>query len=92
MLLGLLAAFVLLIFAVGYFLIVIVWPRQAKRWQESFNSRFPAISDAEFIARCSPGTNPEVALRVRQVLAESIGVECERIYPSSRLIQDLDAG
>jgi hypothetical protein len=86
----LLAAFVLLLFAVWCFLIVVVWPIQAKRWQESFNSRFPAISDAEFIARCSPGTDPEVALRVRRVLAESFNVECERIYPSSRLAADLD--
>jgi hypothetical protein len=88
----LLVAFVLLIFVVGFILMVIDLAIRAKRWRECFNSRFPPISDAEFIARCSPGTDPEVALRVRQVIAESIGVECERIYPSSRLIQDLDAG
>jgi hypothetical protein len=59
--------------------------------QTAFRDRFPPISDAEFLARCRPGTDPVVALRVRQTVAESMGVEYGRIYPSSRLIKDLDA-
>lgn len=56
-----------------------------------FRQRFPPISDAEFLARCSPGTRPEVALRVRRMMAEQLGVEYDRVYPSSRLIEDLGA-
>jgi hypothetical protein len=63
----------------------------AKRRQESFKERFPPISDAEFLARCRPGTNPAVALRVRRIVADSLGVEYERIYPSSRFVEDLGA-
>jgi hypothetical protein len=88
----LLVAFVLLVYVVGFILMLIDLAIRAKRWQESFNSRFPAISDAEFVARCAPGIDAEVALRVRRVVAENIGVECERIYPSSRLMEDLGGG
>lgn len=62
----------------------------AKRRQAAFENRFPPISDAEFLARCSPGTDPSVALRVRKVLSDCLYVEYEEIYPSSRL-KDLGA-
>lgn len=57
-----------------------------------FKARFPPISDEEFMARCPAGTNPAVALKVRRILSDSLGVEYERIYPESSLIDDLDAG
>ncbi|MBX9624693.1 MAG: hypothetical protein K2X82_12870 [Gemmataceae bacterium] len=57
----------------------------------SFNERFPPISDAEFLARCTPGTRPEVALKVRRIVAEHLAVEYERVYPSTRFIEDLGA-
>jgi hypothetical protein len=63
----------------------------AVRDRTIFNERFPPISDAEFLARCRPGTRPDVALGVRRVLSDSLGVDYERIYPSSRLIEDLGA-
>ena len=63
--------------------------RLAKRHAKAFNERFPPISDEEFLARCTPGTNPYIALKVRSVLSESLGVEYERIYPESRLAEDL---
>lgn len=63
-----------------------------EKWnRKSFEDRFPPISDAEFIARCTPGTNQDTALRVRRIVAETLGVEYERIYPSSRLVEDLGA-
>ena len=34
---------------------------------KSFEKRFPPISDEEFVARCTPGTDPAVALRVRRL-------------------------
>lgn len=61
------------------------------RAEADFNKRFRPISDAEFLARCSPGIRPEVALGVRRVLAECLNVDYERIYPSSRIGADLGA-
>lgn len=72
---------------------VLLWDMVARREEmAAFRKRFPPISDTEFLARCSPGTRPEVALRVRRLMAEELGVEYERVYPSSRLIEDLGAG
>ena len=59
--------------------------------EEKFNRQFPPISDAEFLARCTPGTRPEVALKVRQIIADQLAVEYERIYPSTRFVDDLGA-
>ena len=49
------------------------------------------ISDQEFLARCRPGTSPEVALKVRRIVAEHLAVKYEQIYPSTRFIEDLGA-
>jgi hypothetical protein len=57
----------------------------------SFRERFPPISDAEFLARCRPGTNPEVALKVRRIVAKHFGIEYERVYPSMTFIEDIGA-
>ncbi len=57
----------------------------------AFEERFPPISDAEFLARCSPGTDHGVALKVRRILSDIYGVEYERVYPSSRLVDDPEA-
>jgi hypothetical protein len=62
------------------------------RWDRAtFEERFPPISDAEFMARCRPGTRPEVALKVRRMVAEYMGVDYERVYPSMSFIEDLGA-
>jgi hypothetical protein len=57
----------------------------------AFAEKFPPISDAEFLARCRPGTDPAVALKVRRIIAEHLAVEYERVYPSSRFVDDLGA-
>lgn len=57
----------------------------------TFEDRFPPLSDAEFVARCRPGTRPEIALKVRRIVADCLGVEYERIYPESRFVDDLGA-
>jgi hypothetical protein len=72
--------------AVGV-LIVILICTGIKR-QELFEKQFPPISDAEFMARCAPGVRPEVALKVRRIVADNLGVQYERIYPSSRFVED----
>jgi hypothetical protein len=63
----------------------------AVRTRRTFRERFPPISDAEFLALCPPGVSPEVALRVRQMVAESFAVEYERVHPSMTFIEDLAA-
>ena len=48
-----------------------------------------ALSDDEFLARCHPGTDPVIALKVRRIVADQAGIQYERIYPSSRFVEDL---
>jgi hypothetical protein len=63
-------------------------------WMRScaeFRERFPPISDAEFLARCPPGTNLEVALKVRRIVADHFAIEYERVHPSGRFIEDFGA-
>jgi hypothetical protein len=59
------------------------------RKRAKFAERFPPISDAEFVERCPPGTSPKVALKVRRMVANQLGIEYERIYPSSSFVDDL---
>jgi hypothetical protein len=63
----------------------------AVRQRRSLADKFPPISDAEFLARCTPGTSPEVALKVRRILANSLGVDYKRIHPSMRFVEDIAA-
>ena len=57
----------------------------------NFKERFPPISDEEFLAGCAPGTDPDVALKVRRIVAKHFGVEYECVYPSATFIGDLGA-
>ena len=52
---------------------------------------FEAIPDEEFLRRCSPGTSKEVALKVRRIVSEQLGVPYEKIHPEHRLVEDLGA-
>jgi hypothetical protein len=54
-----------------------------------FESRFPPISDDEFVELCGPGTNREIALRVRRIVSDQLGVDYDRIHPSSSFVNDL---
>ncbi len=65
--------------------------RLERRRKVAFDEEFPLISDAEFMALCPPGTNPAIALKVRRIVSDQLGVEYERIYPSSSLVNDLGA-
>ena len=80
-------------FLLGAILVVVVLAcvRAMKRDRDAFNRRFPPLSDAEFLARCTPGTSPQVALKVRRIVAESRGLPYERIYPAARFVEDLGA-
>ncbi|WP_425613944.1 hypothetical protein NA78x_003791 [Anatilimnocola sp. NA78] len=61
-------------------------------WKNAFEAKFPPITDDQFMARCQPGTSREVALKVRRIISEQLGVEYERIYPESSFVSDLDCG
>jgi hypothetical protein len=81
-----------ILFGVSIFIAtVVVCIAAAKRDRHAFEERFPPISDLEFLARCSPRTSPEVALKVRRIVADHLAVEYERIHPSTRFIEDLGA-
>lgn len=57
--------------------------------QADFERRFPPISDDEFMALCEPGTNREIALKVRRIVSEQLNIPYQQIYPTSRFIEDL---
>ena len=78
-------AFFLLIIAAPIVWIIFANIQMKKR----FEKRFPPISDEEFVARC--GANPDIALKVRRIVADNLGVEYERIYPSTSFSEDLGA-
>ena len=51
-----------------------------------FLEKYPPISDDEFMEKLPAGTNRDVALRVRQIVAEQSGVDRERIYPETLFV------
>ena len=77
------------VFVIAIVIIVVAEVVLAKRRLAKFKERFPPISDAEFMALCPAGTSPEIALKVRRIISDQLGVEYERIYPASRFVDDL---
>ena len=77
----------MVVFALVVVLLMVVWERLKLR---AFERKWPPLSDDEFLARCSPGTNPQRALRVRRIISEQLGVPYEHIYPEQRFVEDLD--
>lgn len=57
----------------------------------TFADKFPPISDEEFVALCTPGTSPEVALKVRRIIADFLPVSYERVHPSMSFVEDIGA-
>ncbi|HEY1188853.1 MAG TPA: hypothetical protein VGE74_14455 [Gemmata sp.] len=62
-----------------------------KRARAALEERFPPIPDAEFLARCTPGTDPEVALKVRRIVAEHFAIGYGHVHPSVRFVEDIGA-
>ena len=79
------------LFCAGAILVVLFCVVTMVRDRADFRERFPPISDAEFLARCSPGVNPAVALKVREIVAEYFAIEYERVHPSMTFIEDIGA-
>lgn len=73
---------------VGAFVFMLL---EARRWRQNFNKKWPTITDAEFIAACPPGTDAVIALRVRAIVAEQLGIEYMRLHPAMRFVEDLGA-
>ena len=67
------------------------WARSLEQSMEAYRDTHPPISDEEFLKLCDPSISPEVALKVREVLADALGMRKEEIYPDARLIADLGA-
>jgi hypothetical protein len=59
--------------------------RSAKKFRE----KYPPIDDEEFLRRCRPGVRRDVALGVRRIVATSLDIEYERVYPEQRFVEDL---
>ena len=79
------------IIALVVFVILAVIAAQAsKSCRESFNRKWPPITDDEFVAKCSPRANPQTALKVRRIISEQLGVPYERIHPDQGFVNDLD--
>jgi hypothetical protein len=81
--------------SVAVVVLMLVWLALSCRWTAvppngGRGTWLPAISDEEFVARCSPGTDPDIALRVRRIIAEFSGVDYERVHPGMNFIDDLD--
>ena len=70
-------------------IVVVIFALPSTTPQERLESRFPPITDDEFVELCGPGTNRDVALRVRRIVAEQLGVEYDRIHPSCSFVNDL---
>jgi hypothetical protein len=82
-------AIIVVVFGAVIF-VVAAW-REDTAEQAEFEGRFPPITDEEFVARCEPGCDPVVAIKVRRIVSEQLNVEYARIHPSSRFIEDLKA-
>ena len=77
MLVGLITLAVITVIAASYI--------QTNGWQD----KWPPIDDDEFMARCTPGTNREVALKVRKIISKQLGIDYNRVYPEQRFVEDL---
>lgn len=55
------------------------------RVQEKYADLIP-VSDEAFVAACSPRVNPEVALKVRDIIVDQFGIPAERIHPNMTLL------
>ena len=82
----------LLLVVVLAFLIMLtlVGPIYRRHWLGRFCERYHRIDDEEFIRRCGPGVSRHVAITVRRIISERLGIEYERVHPEQSLLRDLD--
>jgi hypothetical protein len=70
---------------------VFCFVRKANFDREAFYERWQPITEEEFLAACRPATDPVIALRVRAIVAEQLGVDYSRLHPAMRFVEDLGA-
>lgn len=46
-------------------------------------------SDKEFLSRLPAKTDPRVALKVRQIVAEQAGADIDEVWPETKFVEDL---
>lgn len=68
---------------------VIVDGRNRSRSWIMYCETHPPISDEEYLQLFDPGVNRDVALQIRMIVCDSTGIDYERIYPDTRLTQDV---
>ena len=59
-------------------------------FEDRYSRLHPPISDDEFMNRLPTGTSRDIAMRVRTIVAEQLGIERDRIYPDSTFIEMID--
>jgi len=72
-------------------LCVIHWKDLHQQWNTITEESWPAISDEEFLAKCPPGTDPEIALGVRRIVSDQLCIPYDRIHPEHSFVDDLGA-
>lgn len=50
---------------------------------------WPAISEDEFIDRCPPGTDRDIALKIREIISNQLGIPYDHVYPEQEFVRDL---
>lgn len=69
-------------------------------WQNSTTGLVPRdivsgsgryVSDAEFLAACAHGVSPEIALKVRHIISDQLGIPEHSIHPAHQIVEDLGA-
>ena len=63
--------------------------REPSRFDARVTARQP-VSDEEFIAACN-SQKPEIALRVRAIIADQLDVPEQYLHPDDRFVEDLRA-
>ncbi len=79
------AVVILAIFLVGFAAGYLV----CRYRQPSFESTHPELTDEEYLQLFDWPVNPEVALKVRHILADLFNLPESRIRPQDRLFEDL---
>ena len=64
--------------------------RQPERTEhDMYLANRPSLTDDEFLSLCDPEVDPSIALKVREIIADIACIAENEIYPSDRLIEDL---
>ncbi len=60
------------------------WPPYDKL--RVFEEKRPPIDDEEYLRRCPSDLDPDTALKVRNIIADVLGIDAEEIHPDHSLM------